>query len=146
MFAHVHAHVHLLGQSAGKLSTGVCIKPSNVLPQNGSVEQQPNLAHLALGGKLVQHDLDGSHDKDPSCDAKEDIHLRVDNLNEVVISQAHCPVVDAAMEEVGESCAWRNHKGTERNRCEVWGQGEVLEVGGRAVHISTCKTIGEALR
>ena len=48
---------YLLREPAGKLPTRVGIKPPNLLPQYGSIKEQPNLMHLPLTGCLEERDL-----------------------------------------------------------------------------------------
>ena len=121
---------HILSQSAGKLSTRVAIKPPNVLSQNSLIEEQPNLVHLTLSSQLVQHDLNGGYNEDSSCNTKEDIHLCVDALEEVVSGQAFRLATDTALENLCIGCGRCDIKST------VW---EWWEVGSRAVHSSICQ-------
>ena len=110
---------NILSQSARKLSTRVAIKPPNVLPQNSPIEEQPNLVHLTLSSQLVQHDLEGGCNEDPSRNTKEDIHLCVDALEEVIIGQTFCLATDTALKDLCVGCGWCDIKTT------VWDWGEV---------------------
>ena len=80
-----------------------------------------------FSNQLVWHDLQGSNNEDPSRNTKEDIHLCVDALEEVIIGQTFRLATDTSLENLCIGCGRCNIKST------VW---EWWEVGGWAVYSS----------
>lgn len=89
-----------LGKSAGEFSTGVGIKPSNLLSQNGPVEAQPDLLHLPFTGSLEERDLKVGSNEHGGRYAKEVEHLNVDNTDKFTVCEAASLVLDTVRDKI----------------------------------------------
>ena len=78
---------NILRQSAGELSTGVGIKPSNLLVQDGPVEHQPDLVYLTLGSHLEQGYLQVASDEHTHSKSNKDVGQSVDLVNELIVQK-----------------------------------------------------------
>ena len=75
---------NVLRQSTGELSTGVGIKPSNILAQDGPVEHQPDLVHLTLSSHLEQGYLQVASDEHTHSKPNKDEGQSVDLISELI--------------------------------------------------------------
>lgn len=78
---------HSLRQAVGQLSCGVCVKPPDVLEENGSVELPADVVELPLSSQLVEQHLQQCKEEGPGSDDAEVPDPQVNLVNEIVVRE-----------------------------------------------------------